>query len=162
IEMIAGFAQATRVIATLTQAIEREEDQVEMDRILVLRNRVSGLFTSINAQSDAVPFESGPLRLSHLVARERIRRWLSTLRSIYILELPLFRRTLNAAPDVIPVRFQGGDGRFYEAIGASLDHIADCLERQLEGTEYEHPGPKRLIDASAERGLHKFPVASKQ
>ena len=160
IEMVAGLAQATRVIAALTQAIERESDQV--DRILALRNRVSGLFTTINAESDAVPFESGPLRLSHLVARERIRHWLSILRSIYILELPLFQRSLNIAPDVIPLRFQGGDGRFYETIAASLNHIADCLECQLKGTGYKHLTPKRLIDDAAERGPHKFPVASKQ
>jgi multidrug resistance protein MdtO len=134
IEMVAGFARATRQIARLTEILEGECNQTEIDRIRALRNDVSDLFTSVNAESDAIPFEGGPDRNSHLAARERIRRWLPTLRTVYVLELPLFEMRVNRAPSLISTGFQEVDGRFFESISASLKHIADCLESQLEGT----------------------------
>ena len=50
--------------------------------------------------------------------------------------------------------------RLYEAISASLNCIADCLECQLDGTRYEHPHQERLTDMRVQRDLHKCPAAS--
>ena len=43
---------------------------------------------------------------------------------------------MNRAP--ISTKFQEADSRFYESISASLNHIADCLENQLEVTRNEN------------------------
>jgi multidrug resistance protein MdtO len=158
--MVAGFARATRLIASLTQALEHECNQVEINRIRAVRNDVSGLFTSVNAESDAVPFESGSDRRSHLAARERIRRWLSTLRTVYVLELPLLQLKQDRTPSLVPTRLEEVDPRFYEALSSSLNHIADCLERHLNGTSYEHLHQNGLLDVVAEREPYEFSLAS--
>jgi multidrug resistance protein MdtO len=158
IEMVAGFARATRLIANLTQVLERECNQAEINRIRALRNDLSDLFTSVNAESDAVPFEGGPHRPSHLAARERIRRWLSTLRTVYVLELPLFELREPHVPSPISSGTQEVDGRFYESISASLNHIADCLESQLDGIRNEHSYGRKLIDSFV-HPEHELPVA---
>jgi len=160
IEMVAGFARATRLTASLTQALDHECNQVEINRIRAVRNNLSALFTSVNAESDAVPFESGPHRRSHLAARDRIRRWLSTLRTVYVLELPLFQLRPNGAQNPIPTALQEVDGRFYEAISASLNNIADCLECQLDRTKYELSPQGRLFDILDQREQHEFSIAS--
>jgi multidrug resistance protein MdtO len=135
IEMVAGFARATRQIARLTEILEGECNQTEINRIRALRNDVSNLFTTVNAESDAIPFEGGPDRASHLAARERIRRWLTTLRTVYVLQLPFVELRVNRAPSLISTGVQEVDNLFLESISASLNRIADCLESQLGGTK---------------------------
>jgi multidrug resistance protein MdtO len=160
IEMVAGFVRAARLIAKLIQTPEREDNQAAVNRIRAMRNDVSGLLTTVNAEADAVPFEGGVYRRSHLSARERIRRWLSTLRTVYVLELPLLQLRLNCASDRTPTRFQEVNGRLYEAISTSLNHIADSLECQLDGTKYEPRRQERLRDILLQPELHEFLVAS--
>jgi multidrug resistance protein MdtO len=159
-EMVADFARATRLVASLTQSTERENNQIEIKRIRAVRNDVAALFTSVNAESDAVPFESGPQRRLHLAARERVRRWLSTLRTVYVLELPLLHLRLNRDKSPIPPGFHEVDGWLCEGISASLNRIADCLERQLDRTNHDSSGQEKVLDILAQSGAHEFPVAS--
>lgn len=157
-EMVAGFARATRLIASLIRA-ERECNHVAANRVRAMRNDVSSLFTSVNAEADAVPFEGGPHRSSHLAARQRIRRWLSALRTIYVLELPLLQPRLDGAPPLNLTALKAVDGRLYEAISASLNQIANCLECQLAGTRYKHPPQQRLLDVLVQGELQDSSVA---
>ena len=157
IEMVAGFSRTARLIASLTATQGFESGQGAIERIRTIRNEVSGLFTSVNAEADAVPFESGSDRLSHLAARERIRRWVAILRTVYVLELPLVQSRLNSNPSPGSATIPGNDDRFYEAVSASLNHIADCLESQLKGTTYEQLHHQWLGDLLAQqerRGIH--------
>jgi len=160
VEMVAHFARATRLVARLTRSTEREGNQAEINRIWAVRNGVSALFLSVNVESDAVPFEGGPQRRSHLAARERIRRWLSTLRTVYILELPLLHVGLNTAKTVIPTRFQEIDISFCDAISASLNRIADCLEHQLDRSNHESSHQEKALGSLAQPGPQGIPVAS--
>ena len=62
-----------------------------MLKVRRLREDIYRRFGEVNAQSDAVPFETGPLRAAHMAARDRIRRWQAYLRSFYLLEAPLLQ-----------------------------------------------------------------------
>jgi hypothetical protein len=99
---------------------------------------VRGLFTSINAEVDAVPFESGNNRQSYLAARDRIRRWLPTLRTVYLLELPLAETRMASDLEI--------DQRFYQALSDALNHIANCLNNQLEDVKCDDPADEITTD----------------
>jgi multidrug resistance protein MdtO len=119
IQMVSMFARSVRLVATLGPAV---------------RDEVNGLFTSVNAEADAVLFESGEQRPAHLAARGRIRRWLSSLRTLYLLELPLAQ-----------AEAQQIEATLLKGVTDSLNHIAEFLESQLAGKPYataDHlPGP---------------------
>jgi multidrug resistance protein MdtO len=84
--MVRMFARSARLVGTLTSI---SASQSGIAQIRTLREEIAASFASVNGEADAVLFESGANRLSYLVARERIRRWLSTLRTLYLLELPM-------------------------------------------------------------------------
>jgi len=86
VQMVRIFARSARLVASL-QSVSEEKDGIA--RVGTLRDEINSLFTSVNTEADAVLFESGERRALSLAARDRIRRWLSTLRTLYLLELPL-------------------------------------------------------------------------
>jgi hypothetical protein len=55
------------------------------------REQIDRNFGEVNAQSDAVPLETGERRPGDMAARDRIRRWQASLRIFYLLELPLLQ-----------------------------------------------------------------------
>jgi multidrug resistance protein MdtO len=145
--MVSGFARAARLIAGLTSAHEDKVDSVEFGRIHSIRAAVPGLFSSINAEADAVPFENGYDRRSYLAARDRVRRWLSMLRTVYLLELPLVQTRLDGDSELTSLERREDDERFYQALSDAMSHIANCLENQLEGAKCDHPDHEIASDA---------------
>ena len=131
IQMISMFARSARLVASLSPAV---------------RDEVNGLFASVNAEADAVVFEGGEQRSAHLAARGRIRRWLSSLRTLYLLELPL----LQSEPQQAEVTLLKG-------VTDSLNHIAEFLESQLTGKPHAPaeylPGPAPQPGLSKSLGL---------
>jgi hypothetical protein len=79
---------------------------------------------------------------------------LPTLRTVYILELALLQVSLNGAPGLIPTptKLQAVDIRFYEAIAASLNQIADCWS-QLDGAQYKRSHQEKVRESRAQREL---------
>jgi multidrug resistance protein MdtO len=147
IEMVVGFTRATRLVAELTSVQEHKVGSAELDRIHSIRAAASGLFTSVNAEADAVPFERGHKRWVYLAARNRIRRWLSTLRTIYLLELPLLQTGIGGDPEQLSSKHREVDKRFYQALSEALDRIANCLEIQLQAVTHDHSGREIISDS---------------
>ena len=79
IQMVRIFAQSARRVASLKPA---SMDESEINRVGPIREEIYSLFTNVNAEADAVLFESGAKRPSQLAARDRVRRWLTALRTI--------------------------------------------------------------------------------
>src|SRR5262249_20818439 len=82
VQMVRQFARSARLLANLNSV---GPDEI---RIRMLRDEINSAFASVNAEADAVLFESSEKRPVFLAARDRIRRWLSSLRTVYLLELP--------------------------------------------------------------------------
>ena len=61
------------------------------------REEIYRHFGEVNAQSDAVPFETGPKRVAEMAARDRIRRWQTYLRSFYLLEVAAWSDSVSSA-----------------------------------------------------------------
>jgi multidrug resistance protein MdtO len=155
IEMVAGFARAARLIADLTSTHDRKSGSTEIDRIRSVRTTAAGLFSSINAEADAVPFESGDRRPSYLAARNRIRRWLSTLRTVYLLELSLVQSRFDYESERSVSGHKKSDERFCEALTVALNHIAKCLETQLAVAACDRPNQGMTLDTRPAPGHNR-------
>jgi len=98
-EMVRIFVRNVRSMSELVSFTPRPDDSAAILKIRRMREDIYRRFGEVNAQSDAVPFETGPLRSADMAARDRIRRWQTSLRSFYLLEAPLlqFRISINVA-----------------------------------------------------------------
>lgn len=124
-QMVLMFANSARLIARLAPAASEHPNTKPLN---ILRDQIAASFTAINAESDAVLFETGPRRDATLAARERVRDWLATLRSIYLLELSLL--PLDMA-DVASQAHHEADAMLFTTCAATLNRIADELEAQV-------------------------------
>ncbi|GGG93796.1 multidrug transporter subunit MdtO [Silvibacterium dinghuense] len=150
-EMVRIFIRNLRLMAELAEVKPGPKQPDEMVRIRRQRDQVYRLFADVNAQSDAVPFETGPKRAAHLAARDRIRRWQAQLRTFYLHEVPLLQFRVFGDPHGVSPEFLELETRFHRVCGETLSHIADCLDRQAKGQacgHAEHPRLEAMIDTS--------------
>ena len=90
-EMVRIFARNVRSMSDLLLFTPRRGDPDAILSVRRMREDIYRRFGEVNAQSDAVPFETGPLRPGDMAARDRVRRWQASLRSFYLLEAPLLQ-----------------------------------------------------------------------
>ena len=129
--MVRIFVANLRLLADLVSYTPRADDPASILKIRRQREEIYRRFGEVNAQADAVPFETGPARPGDMAARDRIRRWQAFLRSFYLLEAPLiqfriFANIHSKSPSFIEFE---NDLRF-ECSRIFL-HIAESLEKQL-------------------------------
>ena len=127
IAMVRMFAQSARLVASLRPLFMNGP---AAGQFFTTRDQISSLFSSVNAEADAIPFENGEQRLAYLAARDRIRRWLSILRTLYLLELSLLQ--IDPEEEISPTVLQART-RVLDELSGPLIHIATSLEDQLNG-----------------------------
>ena len=142
-EMIRLFIRNTRLLAELTETTVIDADAAAIVRIRHLRDSIYRGFGEVNAQSDAVPFETGPLRAGHMAARDRIRRWQAAERTFYLLQTPLLQFRVFADRTQRNRPFYRIEDRFRLSCGRFLRHMADRMESQLHGK----PAPAEALPA---------------
>ena len=138
-EMVRVFIRTVRLMALFVSESGVGADAQTIMLIRKQREQVYRCFGEVNAQADAVPFETGPLRAGHMAARDRIRRWQASLRTFYLMEVPLLQFRLFGDPERISQAFRNIEKQFLTDCSSSLNHIADCLEDQLQNKVYRHP-----------------------
>jgi multidrug resistance protein MdtO len=149
-QMVRIFVRNLRLMATLVSESQIGADAATIVRVRKERDQVYRYFGEVNAQADAVPFETGPLRAGHMAARDRIRRWQATLRTFYLMEVPLIQFRLFGDRANMSSAFQSIEQRFLQKSSDCLNHIADRLESQLDRNPYQHPSHstlRELLDA---------------
>jgi multidrug resistance protein MdtO len=143
-EMILFFIRNTRRLAELTETTVIDADATAIIGIRHLRDRIYNGFGEVNAQSDAVPFETGPQRAGHMAARDRIRRWQAAERTFYLLQSPLLQFRVFADRAQRDRPFYRMEDRFRLACGQVFRRIAEHIEAQISGkpaTEEGKPEP---------------------
>ena len=164
-EMVDRFIGNTHLLAELMETTVIDADASAIVRIRLLRDRIYNGFGEVNAQSDAVPFETGPLRAGHMAARDRIRRWQASERTAYLLQSPLlqFRVFADSAQRNRP--FYRIEDSFRITCGQVYRRIAQRLENELEsqtagaGVQVEPaPAPSLipLLDSLEAASEHRF------
>jgi multidrug resistance protein MdtO len=136
-EMIRIFLSNLRLMAELVETPPCAGNREAILKIRRRRDQVYRHFGDVTAQSDAVPFETGPSRARDLAARDRIRRWQASLRSFYLLDAPLlqFRAFGDASQKSKP--FTELEDRFRTECAQALLRIAESLENQLQKKPFE-------------------------
>jgi multidrug resistance protein MdtO len=137
--MVSVFIRTVRLMALFVSESGVGADDETIMLIRKQRDQVYRYFGEVNAQADAVPFETGPLRAGHMAARDRIRRWQASLRTFYLMEVPLLQFRLFGDPGNISDTFRNIEKRFLVDCSTSLNRIADSLESQLQNIAYLHP-----------------------
>ncbi|WP_446743265.1 hypothetical protein [Silvibacterium acidisoli] len=137
-EMVRIFVTNLRKMAELVRISNSGVDAATVLKIRRQRDLIYRQFGLVNAQADAVPFETGPGRPGHMAARDRIRRWQASLRTFYLLEAPLIQFRIFGDPHQHDRPFAHLQDSFRERCADAFDHMALCLENQLKGKSYDH------------------------
>jgi multidrug resistance protein MdtO len=138
-EMVRVFIRTLRLMAAFISESTIGADAETIVLIRKQRDQVYRCFSEVNAQADAVPFETGPERVGHMAARDRIRRWQSWLRSFYLMEIPLLQFRLLGDPSRISEAFRHIETQFIKDCSRSFHRIADSLESQLDNKDFRPP-----------------------
>ncbi len=145
-EMARIFVVNLRLLADLFSSTPRADDRATILKIRRQRDAVYRHFGEVNAQSDAVPFETGALRAGDMAARDRIRRWQAPLRSVYLLEAPLLQFRIFAASDLKSRSFTAFEDDFRFECSRIFLQIAESLENQLATRTHRAGSIASLVD----------------
>jgi multidrug resistance protein MdtO len=129
-EMVRIFVRNVRSMSDLVSFTPRREERDAVLRLRSIRGDIYRRFGEVNAQSDAVPFETGPLRAADMAARDRIRRWQASLRSFYLLEAPLLQFRLFGIAASKSSSFTAFEDDFRFECSRIFLQIAESLESQ--------------------------------
>ena len=131
-EMVRIFVANLRLLSDLLSSTPRAGNSSDILKIRRLREEIYRRFGEVNAQADAVPFETGAARAGDMAARDRIRRWQASLRSFYLLEAPLLQFRLFAAIDAKSQPFRIFENDFRFECSRIFRQMADSLDSQVK------------------------------
>ncbi len=139
-EMVRIFVVNLRLLADFSASSPRANNPADILKIRRQRDEIYRHFGEVSAQSDAVPFETGASRAGDMAARDRIRRWQASLRSFYLLEIPLVRFRVFGGTDPRSQPFRAFENDFRFECVRIFRQMADSLEKQL-ATHTHHADP---------------------
>jgi multidrug resistance protein MdtO len=143
-EMVRIFVSNLRLLAELANNSPGGTDTEAIVKIRRQRDLVYRYFNDVNAQADAVPFETGPARAADMAARDRIRRWQASLRTFYLLEAPLIQFRVFGDVSLKSRSFTEMYNVFREQCSRSFERMAESLENQLNKRPYDSGVPRSL------------------
>jgi len=129
-EMVRIFVRNIRSMSDLTSFTPVSEEPDAISKVRRMREDIYRSFGEVNAQSDAVPFETGALRSGDMAARDRIRRWQASLRSFYLLEEPLLQFRIFGITASKSASFIAFEDDFRFECSRIFLRIAESLESQ--------------------------------
>jgi multidrug resistance protein MdtO len=144
-EMVRIFVRNLRLMAELITGSATSTDIAAILRVRRQREQVYRNFGDVTAQTDAVPFETGRRRAADMAARDRIRRWQSSIRTFYLLEAPLVQFRVFGEVGEKSTAFRQMDDVFREECARALQHVAECLENQLNKNPLESSASQSLL-----------------
>jgi len=145
-EMVRIFIVNLRLLADLVASNPRAGDPKSILTLRRQREEIYRHFGEVNAQSDAIPFETGPVRAGDMAARDRIRRWQSSLRSFYLLEAPLLQFRTFAKAGSKSRAFTAFEDDFRFECSRIFLRIAACLENQRTNRTHRSETVASLFD----------------
>jgi multidrug resistance protein MdtO len=143
-EMVRIFISNLRLLSELVNASPAGTDTEAIVKVRRQRDQVYRYFNDVNAQADAVPFETGPARAADMAARDRIRRWQASLRTFYLLEAPLIQFRVFGDVSLKSRPFAKMHDAFREQCSRSFEDMAKSLENQLKKRPHDGSAPRSL------------------
>jgi multidrug resistance protein MdtO len=145
-EMVRIFVRNVRSMSDLVSFTPSTDDSSAILKVRLLRDDIYRRFGEVNAQADAVPFETGPLRSGDMAARDRIRRWQASLRSFYLLEAPLLQFRLFGIATSKSSSFTAFEDDFRYECSRIFLQIAKSIESQSSSRIHIAPLNASLVD----------------
>lgn len=145
-EMVRIFVSNLRLLADLVSSTPRGDDRASILKLRRQRDEIYRHFGEVNAQSDAVPFETGPERPGDMAARDRIRRWQASLRSFYLLEAPLLQFRVFANIDSKSRSFTAVEDEFRFECSRIFLRMAESLENEVATRKHQVHSVASLLD----------------
>jgi multidrug resistance protein MdtO len=144
-EMVRIFVVNLGLLSELAGCTPRAGNPEDILKIRRLRDEVYRRFGEVNAQSDAVPFETGTARAGDMAARDRIRRWQAPLRSFYLLDAPLLQFRLFGAADSRSQPFREFENDFRFECSRIFRQMAASFQNQLTTRVHRASAPASLV-----------------
>jgi multidrug resistance protein MdtO len=144
-EMVRIFVANLRLLADISSSSPRADHPADILKIRRQREEIYRGFGEVNAQADAVPLETGSLRAGEMAARDRILRWQTSLRSFYLLEIPLVQFRIFGGADPKPHPYRAFENDFRFECARIFRQMADSLEGQLATRAHRISTPSSLV-----------------
>jgi multidrug resistance protein MdtO len=126
IEMKRAFVSNLRWLAQLVKEPLPEREKTW--RSDSLRETIKANFDKVASLADAVLFEFGPSRPQQLAQRDRIRRWQSQLRMLFVIRAPLLKYRLQLPGFELPEAVRAAQMEFDDQSAKVLEGMANRLE----------------------------------
>jgi multidrug resistance protein MdtO len=136
-EMVRIFIRNLRLIGELMVNSPANAGADAIIKVRRQREQIYRYFGDVSSQADAVPFETGPTRAADMAARDRIRRWQTSLRTFYLLEAPLIQFRMFGDNKEKSQSFVRVEDAFRYECSHSFQYMADSIENQLNKTPYD-------------------------
>ena len=143
-EMVRIFISNLRLLAELINASPAGTDTEAIVKVRRQRDQVYRYFNDVNAQADAVPFETGPPRSGHGCARSD-SSLAGLVRTFYLLEAPLIQFRVFGDVSLKSRPFAKMHDVFREQCSRSFKDMAESLENQLNKRPHDGAAPRSLI-----------------
>jgi multidrug resistance protein MdtO len=153
-EMVHVFIRNLRLMAEIAATSPTSSDTEAIVKIRKQRDQAYSYFGEVNAQEDAVPFETGSARAGHMAARDRIRRWQASLRTFYLLEAPLLQFRIFGSISQKSRPVAQIDDAVRKRCAQSFIYIAQDLENQLNNKPRDTSPPPSNLLSILEPWLH--------
>lgn len=144
-EMVHIFVSNLRLLADFSSSSPHADRPADILNVRRQREAIYRHFGEVNAQSDAVPFETGAPRARDMAARDRIRRWQASIRSFYLLEIPLLQFRIFGSTDPKSQPFRAVEDDFRFECARIFRQIADSIESQLATRAHRVSTPASLV-----------------
>jgi len=144
-EMVRIFIINLRQLAELVSCSPRATDPASIVKVRKLRQEIYRRFGEVNAQMDAVPFETGSVREGDMAARDRIRRWQASLRSFYVLEAPLLQFRVFGDLESQGRRFAQLENEVRMGCARIFNAVADDLQEQMVSRRHVPSIPAEVL-----------------
>jgi multidrug resistance protein MdtO len=162
VEMTAAFISNLRLLAQFAREPVSEDRRVAIARILALRETFNSRLDDVRSLGDGVLLEFGPYREQDLALRERIRRWQTQIRMLFITRVVVWKYRAHLPGFELPKPVAEAQREIDNNLALDLEKIADRMEERrssganpaLENSiarlqrtveNYRSPGPQQTF-----------------
>jgi multidrug resistance protein MdtO len=142
VEMKRAFISNLRLLAQFAREPVSEDRRVAIARILALRETFNSRLDDVRSLGDGVLLEFGPYREQDLALRDRIRRWQTQIRMLFITRIVVWKYRAHLPGFELPEPVAEAQREIDNNLALGLEEIADRME------ERQSPGEKPTLENS--------------
>jgi multidrug resistance protein MdtO len=160
VEMKKTFTSDLRLLAQFAREPFSEDQRIGIKESISLRETINNNLDKVRALADGVLLEFGPSRDENLALRDRIRKWQTQLRVLFITRIALWKYRMRLPGFELPQPVWLAQREFDHELGETLDAMADRLEGRLTARRESELAARiqnleKTVETSGLRDLHR-------